>query len=275
MSDKPRECRNCQAPLPADFPKNRRYCTEKCKKDFNTRFNATPVTGPDGTPAPVGPRSVPQYVKDARALAERKLRDMTTLDDEVREVMRDEIRKHITEQVKDKVLGATDLMAAMLPLAMARLFEDLESQDWARYSRASAIVMRYTMLLAAQDGSDTDLGKITVVHQIPGQGDPQEFELPDTPLGHAVKEHVERKQLTAKAMSGDDVYDPDLPEPFEADWPTCYVCKHRQHPDNTRAVDGDRVICSTCRHRRDMELSDARDPLAGPDGVLYFPPAPE
>lgn len=270
-----KKCRNFESC--GDFARPRgRYCSEKCKKEFNTRWNdqdAPTVVNADGLESPKGPRAVPQYVKDARELAERKLRDMTVLDDEVREVMREEIRKHITENVKDKVLGATDLMAAMLPLAMARLFEDLESADWSRYSRAAAIVMRYTMLIAQADGGSADLGKITVVHQIPGQ-DPLEMELPDTELGRDVRDQIERRQIAAKSLAPDEVYDPDQPEGFEADWPACYVCHQRQHPDNTRIVDDDRVICSTCRHKRDADLSKAKDPLAGNDGSLYYPPDP-
>lgn len=276
MPDRERKCRNCEAPLDGDT--RRRYCSDECKRDFNTRWNdpdSPEVVSPGGVPAPKGPRAVPEYVRAARELAERKLRDMTVLDDEVREVMREEIRKHITSHVKDKVLGATDLMASMLPLAMARLFEDLESNDWARYSRASAIVMRYTMMIANQDAEGQDLGRITVLHQIPGQ-DPVEHELPDTPLGRSVAEHVERRAIEARAMTADTIYDPDDPEPFEADWPVCHVCKQRKHPDNVREHDASRgrVICSTCKHRRDMETSDAVDPLAGNDGGLYYPPGP-
>lgn len=264
-----RVCRNCQAPLDGDT--RRRYCSNSCKKAFNYAMENADVDDPKtGKPAP---RSVPEYVKNARKLAEKKLQNMTVLDDEVREVMREEVRKHITERVKDSVIGATDLMSSMLPLAMARLFEDLESNDWARYSRAAAIVMRYTMMIANQDADGADLGKITVIHQIPGQ-DPQEFALPDTPLGNAVKEHVERRQIAAQSMHADLIYDPDLPEPFEQDWPTCYVCKARQHPENTRVVDDGRVICSTCRHKRDADLSTAQDPLKGPDAGLYYAPEP-
>jgi len=254
------ECRNCKAPLDGDT--RRRYCSNGCKKQFNYRVGEGKSTSPDI-------RTVPEYVKQARALAERKLADMTVLDDEVREVMREEIRKHITERVKDRVLGATDLMGEMLPLAMARLYEDLESADWARYSRAAAIVMRYTMMIANADADGSDLGRITVVHEIPGQ-DPVEFVLPDTELGHAVAGEIQ-KRLPA-SFDSEKVYDPDQPEAFEAEWSACYTCHERKHPDALRIHDhkGDvtRYICVTCKYKKDAELSKSVDPLRQDDGTL-------
>lgn len=271
MPDQPRECRNCQAPLDGDT--RRRYCSTKCKREFNERFADVSVTDPKT--GELAPRAVPEYVKKARALAERKLNDMVALDDEVREVMREEIRKHITEQVKDKVLGATDLMATMLPLAMARLYQDLESPVWAEYSRAAAIVMRYTMALGNQDADGANLGKITVMHQVPGH-EPREVVLPDTEFGAEVADNLTK--LALPAYTGAEVYDPENPESFEADWGTCYACHERKHPDALRVHDHaesgtTRYICVTCRYKRDAELSKAVDPLAGNDGALYHPPA--
>jgi hypothetical protein len=254
-------CRNCKAPLDGDT--RRRYCSTKCKKEFNYNVSTGKSTAPEV-------RSVPEYVKNARALAERKLADMTVLDDEVREVMREEVRKHITERVKDRVIGATDLMGEMLPLAMARLYEDLESQDWARYSRAAAIVMRYTMMIANQDADGADLGRITVVHEIPGQ-DPVEFVLPDTELGHEVAHQIQ-KRLPA-TVDSDTIYDPDNPEDFEANWEQCYKCHERRHPDSLRVHDDHRWICVTCRYKHDAEMSKAEVPLGGNDEALYHPPS--
>lgn len=207
------ECLQCGALFKEEEGgRPRKYCTVKCRKAFNRHIKS---------------KSDQPHIKAAKALARSKL------DDEVREVMREEVRASITQLVRDKVLGAAEVMVEALPTAMAQVIEDMHDPDVFTRQRAYALILRYAMPLMDEKGNDKDLGRITVVHQIP---------MPDTPLGEAV---IDQLEVAAEER-----------EDWRKEYKQCPSCKEMKHPDTFRGS-----VCTLCNVRDQVE-SGTVDPTA-------------
>lgn len=239
-------CRACGEELPEDSRRTRRYCDDKCRARFQ---NALKKAGDDAT-------SISDARKQMKALA------FENLHDEVRSVLRQEIRETINQHVKDNVLGAAEVMSHMLPEAMAAVKQDLESEDWMARSRAYALVLKYAMAMGQEDAKDDKPSNIVVISNIP---------TPDTPLGHAV---VEQYETLPRASEVYDDEDGEV-EDFERGWPKCELCKQRKPAANMyEESKGDgrtRWICTSCNVARHYKRGEgapdklADDPLYGPE----------
>jgi len=219
------------------------YCSNKCKELAASEGLETPRI---------------QNIKEQR----KKMKELAfaNMQDDVREIMRQEIRETIGQHVKDNVLGAAEVMTEMLPTALAAIKQDLESEDWMARSRAYALLMKYVMTFKDQDPEAAGNQNIVVVSGVP---------TPDTPLGHAVVEQFDQLQEGV--------------EEFEQDWPKCSVCHQRKPESNMRQYGGpDRIICTSCsitqsyksgKHGAPDTLIE-RDPLFG-DGVPREAPSNE
>jgi hypothetical protein len=248
---KQRVCRNCDKPIPATKSYRAKYCSEECRKKFQRAFAAQQMKKNAEAKAAMSKggasKGIPEYVQRARELVTREFDAAGKLDDEVRELMRDEIRDSIREHIVQRVEGAMETMTGMLPLAMTRLMQDLDSESWPERSRAYALLFRYAMPMMDLDGKkDKDEQQITLVHHIP-VADATWFGQRFT------EEYLDEGSAPSRPISLDAPYDADNPEPWEAEWPVCYTCKNRVHPDNVTAHAGDRPICTACQYRTSMK----------------------
>ena len=129
------KCRACRTPLPADALVTRRYCDPACRAKFHRMKKDKRARDPLGI--------VRTGDEDPEIFTIAKMMAIENLDDEIRTVIRDEVRKSITKSVQDKMLGATEIMAEMLPIALARLAQDMGSKDWVRSHRAQGLFFKY------------------------------------------------------------------------------------------------------------------------------------
>lgn len=226
-------CRNCDEPLPENSDPRRRYCSDRCRVAFSRHMKSIePLKGKGG-------RHTPEHIAKARQLA------FGNLEDEVREVMRDEIRKTVTQAVKDNVLGAAEVMTHLLPSVLAGLADDVKSEDWMVRSRAQAIILKYAMPFGEEKAEKDDLRIVNVIHNVP---------IPDSNLGRAIEGEL-------VAIEGR--------ETFENDWPECHYCNEVKHPDTggwQSGGDGDqaeRWVCKSCEVRKAIKRGQAT-----PDGFL-------
>ncbi len=217
-------CLACGELLPEPRRATRKYCDAKCRARFQ---RAVAVKDDDG-------KSL--SIEEAR----RKMKDLAfeNLDDEVRQVLREEIRDQIGQHVKDNVLGAAEVMTHMLPEAMAAIKQDLECEDWMARSRAYALVLKYAMAFSEADDKDAKPTNIVVVSGVP---------TPDTPLGHAfVEEYEALPEASASYLDEDD----EPVEDFERGWPKCHYC-HARKPEANMTVESHgggktRNVCTSC-----------------------------
>lgn len=200
--------------------------------------------------------------------ARRKMKDLAfeSLGDEVRQVLREEIREQIGQHVKDNVLGAAEVMTHMLPEAMAAVKQDLECEDWMARSRAYALVLKYAMAFSEADAKDDKPQNIVVVSGVP---------TPDTPLGHAFVQQYENLPQASASYDDEEEIEGEIVEDFERDWPRCHYCHQRKpEPNMNYESHGEgkrRWICTSCsvakHYKRGEGAPDrlADDKLFGPD----------
>lgn len=251
MGSKARNCRQCGEALPANSRADKKYCSAVCRVKHAKMARAGMSAG--------GQVTIPEHIKTMRRLA------FEDMNDEVREVLREEIRGVITQHVRDNVLGVTEVMTGMLPKAAAALAEDLSSEDEIVRSRAYGLVFKYSMPLLDEKGKDADLGKITVIHEIPVPT--------DTPFGRSMADAADYDMDKApeRPLLGDGSPEPAV-EDFERDWPKCHYCHLRKHPEAMRSESAGqgvppRHVCSSCRARMSYQKGSrdlsASDPLFG------------
>lgn len=169
---------------------------------------------------------------------EMKSRALDTLEDEIRDTMREVIKEEITPIIREKAQGAVIVMLDMLPKAMARLAQDLDSKDSVARRNAVAITMKYAMP-TVQDNTKVEEDRThSVYHWIPAP--------PDTEVGQRVLDHE-------KIYSVEDNF-----EAFEEDWPICFRCNTRVHPEDVSHPHGkDReAYCNSCNIRARLENGD-------------------
>lgn len=218
-------CLACGEPLPEPRRTTRKYCDANCRARFQRSVALEKKATGEGL-----------SIQEAR----NKMKNLAfeNLDDEVRQVLREEIRETISQHVKDNVLGAAEVMTHMLPEAMAAIKQDLECEDWMARSRAYALVMKYAMAFAESDPKEQGGQNIVVVSGVP---------TPDTPLGHAFVEEYEELPRASASTDEDD----EALEDFERDWPKCHYCHARKPPANMTveshgAGDKTRNVCTSC-----------------------------
>lgn len=275
----PRTCRDCGALLSESADSRKLYCNDACRKRFQRKFRAEmaekraarlaaepdlPEDGSNYDPDLGGDKlrteliTIPDYIKKARELATSEV-----LDDEIREVLREEIRRSISTHVQDKVLGISEVMVQMLPEVMSALYVDLKSKDYVKRSAAYKLIMQYSMGFLKQGGDGTPQN-VTIINPVPTVA---------TEFGQKYADEVEAiYDELPDGVPADAPYDPEHPEPWEADWPICTVCKTRKHPDDMRQESHGvgreiRDICTACQAYKNMERYHERghvQPERGP-----------
>jgi hypothetical protein len=158
--------------------------------------------------------------------------------DPIRDVLREEVRATITQHVKDEVLGMTDMMADLLPLVLAGIASDVQSEDPFIRSKAQALILKYVMPLKHEEAAADDSKVLNVIHHV---------SIPDTPLGHQVE--------------GELVALPIGVEAFEADYPECHMCHERKHPETgywikDSAQETEFWRCTACNARKSLDKSN-------------------
>lgn len=227
-------CRSCGKPLPEDSDPRRRYCPgTRCRQDFNERLNAEKKEAMSARSRTM--RSA--HNRNDPDIKEMKSRALDVLEDEIRDTMREVIKEEITPLIREKANGAVIVMLDMLPKAMARLAEDLDSKDAVARRNAVAIAMKYTMPTVQENTKVQEDRSHTVYHFIPSPD--------DTVVGQAMN-----RELTYDVESN---Y-----EAFEADWEVCYRCKTRTHPDNIVYRNGadEAPWCTSCNIRQRLESGE-------------------
>jgi hypothetical protein len=188
-SNETRQCLNCEEDLEFGAPPTKKYCSDACRKQFDRALER-------------GTGLTPAKAKElAGKLAFAKMEDV------VREVLHEEIRKTITQHVRDNVLGAVEVMSQMLPDALAGLAKDLEDPDPVFRQRAAGMVIKYVMPLANQGDDGEDARIINIIHNVP---------IPEGNFGDSLAVHVEAIHDTVDAVE---------------DYPECYMCHEPKHPD--------------------------------------------
>lgn len=164
--------------------------------------------------------------------------------DVIREIYNEAVRENINQHVQDSVLGAVEIMTGMLPKALAALQKDLEAHDPMDRQRAYQVLFKYVMPIMNARADGPDLGKLTVIHEVP---------VPDTPLGEAFVDAVENPP----------------PLPAEITLIECYACHEHKHPDAVNKHDSkngsDRYICKSCYARKKYSQGQKGAGLSGLD----------
>lgn len=208
-----------------------KYCSDRCRKEVARRKSRA------GRLNARQNHLAPEY-RAARAIVSEKV------EDEVREVMREEIRAGVTDTVRENVLGAAQTLTGLLADAVGVLASDLNHKDGMIRRNAAKILLQYGMPFANADATKMDSGNITIVHNIA---------LPDTTFGQRVGEVIEGEyaKVAGGLLNPSLPYDAETnPELYEVDYPICATCKERKHPD--MIVDGI-GRCASCEARRSVQ----------------------
>lgn len=264
-----KRCRMCDGPMTDKAPRAK-YCSEVCRKKFQRHFAAQQKENQrvryEANSKGGSSVGIPDYVQKAREIVQADFDKAGKLDDEVRELMREEIRAGIRGRVIENVERAAEQMTTMLPLAMARIMQDLDSESWPERSRAYALIMRYGMpLMDAKPKPGQDDTTVTIVHHIP---------VVETAFGERFTEEYVDQPAPGRRVPRDAPYDPSDPEPWEADWPICDGCKNRVHPDNVKTTKGTtpdgtvRPLCTACDYKKSMTRF-ARNPSNTMDSEVF------
>lgn len=239
---KPRRCRNCHTIFDNTVPRSRKYCGIKCQKEYLKAIKLARKVD-QGIPAHTDSGV---YVEAFKKLA------FENLEDDIRETLREETRKQVTQHLKDNILGATEALTALLPSVMNGLAHDIEHEDWMRRSRAQALVMKYAFAYKDAPEQGEDRFNINIIHGVP---------VPDSPFGdHMIEDQEDRieAQTEARMVPASEIdpdADPDeyieLPEEqYEARWPRCQTCGGRKHPGTFYQLNKNQTSgqCRTCQY---------------------------
>lgn len=192
-----------------------RYCDQACRK-------AADRAKEDNAAALATAGMTPEQVTEAA----RKLAVSPAFEDELREVMRDEVRSTMQRYVRDRVIGFVDGMTGMLPAVLVQLNRDLNSESWPERKTAYAIITKYMMPLMSAD--EQNVGQNNLVIQI----------------GSDAAEAFQDEMVDAEYEVA-----PNGVERFETDWPVCSGCEKRVHPDNLFTSAIGTTYCRSCRAR--------------------------
>lgn len=214
-------CKWCSEPLTGRVKYGPKFCNDGCQQSFERNTGSPGKQGrPKGT-------IEPQHVAIAKQLV------FDELYDPIRDTLREEVRHTITQHVKDNVLGMTELMSDLLPLVLAGIARDVQSEDVFVRQKAQALILKYVMPLQHETPASDDSRVINVVHHVP---------IPDTRLGYDVEAEL--------------VMLPPNVEAFEADWPTCNTCNERKHPDTGDYLESSDPtsdwMCRACNYREQI-----------------------
>lgn len=246
----PRRCRNCSKIFDNTVPRRRKYCDDECRDKYLKAIKLANKADIDAIPSH---NAVTPYVKAMRKLA------FENLEDDVREVLREETRKQVSLHLKDNILGATEALTALLPAVLAGLATDVDHEDWMRRSRAQALVMKYAFAHKDDPAQTEDRMNINIFHGVP---------IPDSPFGDRMIERQqdiiegELEERTIMATSLDPNADPneviELPrEVFEEFWPVCRSCREHKHPETFAKLSEDqtRGQCRTCEYAQGVRAT--------------------
>lgn len=214
-----RFCKNptCQTLLPADTPPQRQYCTETCRKRANAQKNKDIQVERTRRRRIIRREGLGDGVESMKALA------FNEMEDHVRQVLREEVRDQVGQHVKDNLLGAVEVLTDLIPRALSRMSEDLDSDDPYTYQRAYALVMKYAMGMAEKDtNKDAEGQQIILISNVSA---------PDTPLGRKYAEGV--KELQEKNLDADLIQcrhcgESKVPAAMKSD-EECRACYVRLH----------------------------------------------
>lgn len=227
------KCRSCGKDLPEDSDPRRKYCPgTRCRQNFNEQLASEKKT----MRSRASRIAVDSHNRSDPEIKEMKSRALEVLEDEIRDTMREVIKEQITPMIREKAQGAVVVMLDMLPKALARLQEDLDSRDAIARRNAVAIALRYTMPTVQENTKvESDTG-INVYHWIPAPA--------DTEVGRKVSEEMN--------------YDADANyELFEEGWEVCQRCDTRTHPDNMTRDSNQIPVCTSCAIRGRIESGDS------------------
>lgn len=220
-------CRNCGEDLPENSDPRRKYCAgTRCRQQFNEKLGKERKTR--------SMRALNSHGFQDPEIKEMVTRATDVIEDEIRDTIRDVIREEVTPMIREKAQGAVVVMLDMLPKAMARLSEDLDSKDAVARRSAVAIAMKYTMPTVQEHTKIQVDRSHTVYHFIPAQ---------DTTMGRKVNEELAYDAL-------------DNFEDYEADWPICKRCEQRTHPENITTGPTGMPMCTSCNMRHRIESGD-------------------
>lgn len=221
-------CQVCNEKL-EDVGPNAKYCGDACRKqaERDRAENREVLKNASLTPE--------EIMEGARRLA-----GSPAFEDEVREVMREEVRRSIDQYARDRVLGFVEGMVGMLPMALVQINRDLNSESWPERKTAYAILTKYLMPMATM-GDDKGAGQNNLVIQIGESPTAQE----------AFEAEVEDAEYAVL---------PTGVERFEATWPVCSGCGKRAHPDNV-IEQATAKYCRSCMARQ--EYSGDKMPVEG------------
>lgn len=215
-----RTCSHCAEPVPEGWTK--KYCSNKCKVAASRARTAKNKLQGEAV-------SMAEHLAKIKELAKYEGSDSEFPIDIVREVYRDAVRDNINQFVRDSILGATEIMADLLPKALAAVQQDLESKDPFDRRAAYKVLLQYVMPLQKETGDGDSPKTLVVVHGVP---------VPDTQFGAKYAEEIEAGEVIL---------------PDDDDYPQCYVCKDHKHPNLLHKHDnqgGGRMICKSCFARK-------------------------
>lgn len=222
-----RSCVYCGAGISEDASPLKQFCSDSCKKKLYYRRKK----------AKEAVQRLPEVangVKQMRDLDALALEGGDPIYAEYRKLLSDALRTNISQYVQDQLLGSGEILAGMVPKALAILSDEMDSENDYVRSRAVAATMKYAMAFKGQEGDKENLGTINVVHNMGTT-------VPDTALGHATIDASdrlrERGELQQAAIEAGDL----ILEP-------CGKCGEPKHPDTLRLCrDGDNMrVCSSC-----------------------------
>lgn len=261
-------CRACGTALPEDSDRRRKYCDDACRKRFERQVKKEAEElaeyGYDDQKlllARPGENGFGSRITETTRLMRRMA--IERLDDEVRTEMRQQISETITPIVRDKIYGAANAMAELLPIALAGIAIDLESDDWMIRGRARDALLKYVMPFAKLEAQRAGDGKFIMEHTlVPYDG------TGGTP---APVEMVEK----VKQLAAEEAGESDLREVDDA-WPTCDRCERQLPPGAGRFLDTAghpgaypdtpaperKWVCRTCLAIQNLDR-DARRPPRG------------
>ncbi len=124
-------CVFCGEPLPKEKHPRQKFCSKSHADKHNHRVKAARRKG--GKASALSPL----YKRVAELMGEELI-----VAEELRPVINDILRENITQHVKDSALGTFEILANLMPKALAALNQDLESRDPLERTRAAMFLSK-------------------------------------------------------------------------------------------------------------------------------------
>jgi len=156
----------CDNPLGSDAPSTRKTCSDACRAKRSRRIKAqrkkAAQAAGDANALPAHLRPLSERVVDGRAAK-----------DAAHEVLKEELRPVVRERLTEEVLDGIGGLVDLVPAAIARIQEDLDSDDPKIRQTAYNLIMRYTMgnSSVAPAPAEQAPAPMQVIFQMPRPGD--------------------------------------------------------------------------------------------------------